>query len=169
MILRDATPDDLPALLDIQNHAIRHLTAAWTESEETLTERTQWFESRKAKGLPVIVAADADGKVLGFASYGPFRGKPGYRFTAEHSVYVTEEAQGRGIGKALLAAVEQHARDAGIHVLIAGIDGENAASFALHEKAGFEHAAKLGEVGAKFGRWLDLHFMTKKLDQRSGP
>jgi len=169
MILRDATHDDLPALLEIQNHAIRHLTAAWTETEETLAERSRWFEDRKAQNLPVIVAVDDDGHVLGFGSYGLFRTKPGYRFTAEHSVYVIAEAQGQGIGRALLAEIETRAAHNGIHVLVAVIDGENLASITLHERAGYSSAGRLPQVGAKFGRWLDLILMSKLLDERPAP
>lgn len=101
--------------------------------------------------------------MLGFASYGDFRPFAGFAATVEHSVYVDPAAQGQGLGRALLAALIDRARAAGLHVMVAGIEAGNTASIALHAKAGFEEAGLLREVGRKFGRWLDLRFMTLRL------
>ena len=84
----------------------------------------EWFAARK-RDFTVLAARDASG-FLGYATYGPFRAPSGYRTTAEHSLYVREEARGRGIGKALLAALIEKARAQGLHVLIGGADSDNA-------------------------------------------
>ena len=83
----------------------------------------------------------------------------GFRHTVEHSVYVEKDNQGAGIGKLLMQALIKRAGENGIHVMIAGIEANNAASIALHEKLGFRNGGTFFEVGKKFGRWLDLTFM----------
>ena len=82
MTIRDAEPRDIPAILALYNQAVRDTTAAWTSREETLDERITWYETRRDNDLPVFVAVDASDAVIGFASYGPFRAREGYRLTA---------------------------------------------------------------------------------------
>ena len=156
--IRDATESDLPAILAITNEAIANTTAVWNSTPATLEARTAWMRDRQARGFPVLVATDG-GEVVGFASFGDFRPFEGYLHTVEHSIYVAPEAQGRGVGKALLAALVGRARALGKHVIVGGIEAGNAASIALHARAGFVETGRLTEVGQKFGRWLDLVFM----------
>ncbi len=163
--IRDADEPDLPRILAITNHAILHTTAVWSLSPTTMDARRAWLRERVAGGFPVLVA-DAAGTVLGFASYGAFRPWEGYRYTVEHSIYVHPEAQGRGVGRALLTALIADAGRRGFHVMIGGIEAGNTASVALHKWAGFEDAGVLREVGRKFDRWLDLLFMRKHLSDR---
>ena len=169
MRLRDAEEADVSAILEISNHAVRCLAANWSETEETLDVRIAWFRAQKADGLPVIVAEDEQGQVVGYGYYGPFRSRSGYRLTIEHSVYVRSDFYGRGIGKALLAELIERARTAGYHLMIGVIDGDNAGSVALHEKCGFQTVGRIPQIGAKFGRWLDLVLMTLVLDDRPAP
>jgi len=169
MKICDAEPRDVPAILEIYNWAIRETTAAWTTRQETLDDRLSWFEGRRDQDLPVLVAADADGTVLGFASYGPFRPKEGYRLTVEHTVYVDPAAQRRGIGRALLERLVEIAASRGVHMMIGAVDGDNAASIGLHEALGFKVAGRLPEVGTKFGRWLDLVLVAKVLGEAEAP
>ncbi len=158
IIIRPMTINDLPQVLDIYNDVILNTTAVYSEQPHTLAMRTAWFNERSEAGFPLLVA-EHEGKVAGFAAYGNFRAWPCYRYTAEHSVYVHQNARGMGISKLLLQQVIELAQQAGIHVLIAGIDSENTASLHLHRRFGFEQVAHFKEVGFKFGRWLDLVFM----------
>lgn len=169
MHLRPAEDRDLPALLAIHNHAVRELTAAWTTIEDTLDDRRLWLEGRRADGLPVLVAVDEADQVLGYGTYGAFRARPGYRLTAEHSVYVATQAQGRGIGKTLMLALIDRARAEGYHVLVGAVDSSNEASLALHASLGFDVSCRLPQVGHKFGRWLDLVLASLVLDDRELP
>jgi phosphinothricin acetyltransferase len=157
----DAREDDLPAITAILNHAASHTTATWHEYPKSDAEMAEWFAARK-KDYVVLAARDASG-LLGYASYGPFRAPSGYRLSAEHSIYVCEDRRGKGIGRALLAALIERARAQGLHVLVGGIDADNQLSIGLHKAFGFEETGRMPEIGRKFGRWLTLAFLQKKL------
>jgi phosphinothricin acetyltransferase len=167
MIVRDAVEADLPAILSIHNAAIAHTTAIWTDRRSDLAERRAWFVERRRAGFPILVA-EVDGAVAGYASYGPFRPHTGYRHTVENSVYVDDRFHRRGIATALLTELLARAAAAGVHVVVAGIDGANTTSIALHKKFGFEIVAQMPEVGRKFDRWLDLTLMQLILDDEGG-
>lgn len=162
-MIRDATDADLPRILAITNQAIAETTALWTIEPATLETRGGWMRDRVAHGFPVIVAEHA-GEVAGFGSYGSFRPHDGYLHTVEHSLYVDPPMQGKGLGRALLAALIERAQADGKHAMVGGVEATNAASIALHRAAGFEAAGTLREVGRKFGRWLDLTFMVRVLN-----
>jgi phosphinothricin acetyltransferase len=152
--IRPATETDLPAILSIYNDAVMKTTAIWNEAPSTLESRRVWFAERRKAGFPVLVADD-DG-VLGYGTFGEFRPFEGYRHTVEHSVYVLDEAQGKGLGRMLLAALIEEARGMGKRVMIGAIDASNYGSLALHEHMGFEETGRLPGVGEKFGKRLDL-------------
>ena len=158
VIIRNANVEDLPQILEIVNHAILHTTSNYLYEVQTLENQLQWFEEKKSKQFPIIVA-DYNGTALGFGTYGTFREKIGYRFTVEHSVYVAPEFIGKGIGKQLLLALIVLAKDEGYHTMIGGIDAANTGSIDFHRKFGFVETGIMKEVGFKFGKWLDLQFM----------
>jgi L-amino acid N-acyltransferase len=160
--VRPAEHDDLEAILAIYNDAIIDTTAVYDYQPRTSDAQRQWFETKQAQRLPVLVAHD-DATIIGFGSFGPFRPWPAYQFTAENSLYVDSAHRRKGAGTALLASLLSTARTAGYHVMVAGIDATNEASLALHRRAGFEPVAHFREVGWKFERWLDLVFMEKML------
>jgi phosphinothricin acetyltransferase len=162
MHLRDATETDLPMILAIYNEIIANTTAVYSESPVSLEDRRAWWQGRLAQNYPVLVAADSGG-VAGFASFGEFRAWPCYRHSVEHSVHVRADRRGEGIGGQLIGALIARAQGLGKHVMIAGIDADNAASIKLHERLQFERVAHLREVGRKFGRWLDLVFLQRVL------
>lgn len=164
MIIRPATANDVYAITDIYNDAVDNTVAIWTEEHTSPAARLDWLNALNHGRYPVLVA-DIDGRVSGYASVGPFRTFPGYRHTAENSVYVHPDFHGRGIGSALLAALIDACQDTTIHVIIAAIEAGNTASLALHHKHGFESAGVLREVGTKWGQWLDLNFMTLTLSK----
>ncbi|WP_440409737.1 N-acetyltransferase family protein [Neorhizobium petrolearium] len=161
-LVRDATEADLPTIMEIYNDAVANTTAIWNEVLVDLENRKEWFAVRKARGFPVLVA-EVGGKVAGYASYGDWRAFDGYRHTVEHSVYVHHDFRGLGIGRLLMLELIARAASNGVHVMIAAIESENAASIRLHEKLGFRIAGKFSEVGTKFGRWLDLTCMELKV------
>ena len=161
--IRAAGEEHLPGIMAIYNHAVENTTAIWNDAVADLENRRDWWRGRIDAGFPVLVAVEGDA-VLGYASYGPFRAFAGYRLTVEHSVYVAEAARRRGVGMALLRALEAEARRAYLHVMLGGIAADNEPSLALHRKLGFRETGRMPEVGRKFGRYLDLVFMQKILD-----
>ncbi|HEX4057831.1 MAG TPA: GNAT family N-acetyltransferase [Galbitalea sp.] len=163
MIIRDAVDADLDAILAIHNHAILHSTAIWVEQTVDRAEREAWFAERRRQGQPVLVAEE-DGLVVGFASYSQWRPRPGYRHTVEDSVYIAGTHHARGIGRALVARLIEHAKAAGHHVMLADIETSNSASIALHKSMGFVDAGQLNEIGTKFGNWLSLTILWLPLE-----
>lgn len=179
--VRAARPADVPAITAIYNALLDSTTHEWTEQQHTESEMAAWLDAKGAAGWPVFVAVDPDadadavddagdgaggGEVVGWASYGDFRDSvrwPGYRFTVEHSIHVAEHAWGRGVGRALLAALVDHARAAGKRVLVAGIDGANERSIAFHARLGFTEVARMPGIGDKWGQRLDLVLMQREL------
>jgi phosphinothricin acetyltransferase len=161
--IRSAGDDDLADILRIYNQAIENTTAVFEYRAHTIEMRRAWFKAKQAASLPVQVALES-GIVLGFASYGPFRAWPAYRYSVELSVYVDESARGRGIGSALVRSILASAREQDLHVVMAGVTSDNAVSLRLHEKLGFVEVAHIREVGYKFGRWLDLKLLQIVLD-----
>lgn len=158
IVVRAATVDDLPTLVEIHNHVVATTDAIYTEQPQTLEERRAWFDDRARRGFPVLVA-DLGGTVLGFASYGDFRDTvrlPGFLGTVEHSVFVAHDMRGRGIGPLLLRSLLDRARAAGVHVMIGAIDAANIASLTMHARLGFVEVGRLPEVAIRHGRRLDL-------------
>ena len=162
MKVRDAEEADLPGVLAIYNEVIAVSTAVFSDQPATLDDRRAWLAQRRGLHYPVLVAEDAKG-VAGFASFGDFRSWPGYRHTVEHSIHVRKDVRRGGVGRLLLEPLIVRAAALGKHILLAGIDGENAASLAFHARFGFVECGRLREVGRKFDRWVDLVFMQRAL------
>ena len=156
-MIRPATRADAPRIAAIWNAVVRDTALTFTSREKTLTEIAAMLDR-----APVLVA-ERGGGTAGFATYGPFRPGPGYAHTREHSVHLAAQARGQGLGRALLTALEQEARQQGIHVLIAAIAGENAGGIAFHAALGYREVGRLMQVGWKFDRWHDLVLMQKTL------
>ena len=169
MTIRDAGPADAPAIAAIYNDAVVNTTAIWNDHQVDAANRLAWLTERRGQGYPVLVAVDALGGVVGYASFGDWRAWDGYRNTVEHSVYVRADQRGAGIGKALMLALIDRTRAIGKHVMVAGIEAGNIGSIRLHEQLGFTQVGLLPQVGMKFGRWLDLTFLQLTLDARATP
>jgi L-amino acid N-acyltransferase len=169
--VRSALASDLAATLAIYNELIGSTTVAWSEQPQTLAERRAWFDEQQRRDFVTLVAVDG-GEVVGMTSYGDFRDSvhwPGYRFTVEHSIHVRGDRRGAGIGRILMAELMARARRNGVHVMVAGIDAENAGSIRFHERLGFVEVARMPETGRKFGRWLDLVLMQRILGEADTP
>jgi len=149
---------DLPQIMSIYNEVIRNSTAVYSEEEFTLARGEAWFDAKIAHGFPVIVTRDAAG-VAGFGTFGEFRAWPCYRHSVEHSVHVRVDRRGQGLGRALVVDLLARAAASSKHVMIAGIDADNAVSIGLHRSLGFTEVGHFHQVGFKFERWLDLVFM----------
>ncbi|MBB1509557.1 GNAT family N-acetyltransferase [Tessaracoccus sp. MC1756] len=158
--IRPAHIRDLPAITDIYNEAGVGTTASYALEPVSVADRQKWFERLTATGYPVLVMEDPDGLIIGYASYGQFRPLEGYRHTVEHSVYIRSGHRTAGAGRMLMTALIDYAQGRGVHVMLGVVDGSNEDSIAFHRRLGFEVAGRLPQVGRKFGRWLDVVFMT---------
>jgi phosphinothricin acetyltransferase len=158
MEIRDATAADLLQIRDIYNSILLASTAIYNDRPVTLEDRETWWRARLANSFPVVVAVDDTG-VLGYGSFGDFRPWPGYRFTVEGTIHIRDGVRGQGIGTRLLDELITRARALGKHVMVAGVDSENAASLHFLTTHGFAPAGELREVGYKFGRYLHLNFL----------
>ena len=120
--------------------------------------------------------AQSDAGILGFAYASPYRPRPAYDRTAEVSVYLAPQAQGRGLAQALYRALFAHLAARGFHTAVAIVTLPNPQSAQLHERCGFAHVGSLQDVGRKFGQWhgtaiyqrmigqVDLHNAVRQLE-----
>jgi len=161
-LIRVATEGDVTAINDIYNHFVLHSTCTYQEEPEPLEGRRAWF-LHHGEQHPVIVAV-REGRVVGWGSLSAYHPRSAYRNTVENSVYIHPEFHGQGIGSLLLQELIERARKLGHRAIIAGIDGDQAASVALHAKFKFQKVGHFRQVGFKFGRWLDVIYMELLLD-----
>jgi phosphinothricin acetyltransferase len=161
--IRPATPADIPAIARIYAHAVEHGTASFEIEAPDPAEMARRQREVVDAGFPYI-AAELDGRLLGYAYAGPYRVRPAYRFTVEDSIYVDHQARRSGVGRMLLDHLIAHATDRGFRQMIAVIgDSAQTASVELHRAAGFRMVGTLESVGHKFGRWLDSVIMQRAL------
>lgn len=158
MIVRDAIASDAPRIAAIQNPIIRETAITFNSEEKTPEMILASFSE-----LPCFLVVEKEGQVLGFASYIQFRRGIGYARAMEHTIVLAPEARGQGAGRALMDAVEDRARRAGVGSMWAGVSGENPDGVLFHAKLGYSEIARLPKVGFKFGRWMDLVLMRKWL------
>ena len=158
MSVREATVQDAAAVTLIWNHYIRETSVTFNAQEKPVEEVADLIGTRPA----FFVALD-QGQVAGFATYGQFRSGVGSARTMEHTIQLAPGASGRGLGRALMTLVEDHARAGGAHSMFAGVSGENPEGRAFHARLGYAETAVLPHVGWKFGRWMDLVLMQKFL------
>ena len=159
MILRDAEIADASVIAEVWNAEIRDGVSTFNSVEKTLADVEAMIADRPGA---VIVAYDG-AAFLGFVTFAQFRGGVGYRFAAEHTVYLTPVARGKGTGRALMGAAEKAAKSLGFQVFVAGISGENTAGQAFHTALGFTEVGRMPDIAMKFERWMSLVLMQKRL------
>ena len=161
--IRAYQTEDTQAILDIINYNILHSTALYDYNIRNYEQQKAILEDKINKGFPVIVA-ELNRELVGVGMYSEFRFREAYKFTVEHSVYVSEKHIGKGIGKVLLSELIQLAKAQGLHTMIGVIDSENQGSIEFHEQFGFKIVGTIKESGYKFDRWLDSVFMQLLLE-----
>ena len=167
MIVRLANAADTEAIGSLLNAHLATTTIEWTDIPQTPDGILKWLEEHET-----TLVAEERGEVVGVAAFGWFRDaakRPGYRFTVENTIHVREDLWRSGVGRALMRALIDEARENGKHTMIAAIDSENEASIRFHERLGFAEVCRLPEIGAKSGRWLDLVVLQLRLDERAAP
>jgi phosphinothricin acetyltransferase len=153
-------PAHAEGMRSIYNREVESGTATFDITPRSLEDQLEWI-SEHSGAHPAVVAVTNEGDVVGFGSLSPYRPRAAYSTSVEDSVYVAEEFQGLGIGRAVLEELLRLAEAHGFHAVLARIAGDNEASVALHVACGFELIGTEHEVGRKFGRWLDVVCMER--------
>jgi L-amino acid N-acyltransferase YncA len=162
-LIRDSNAADIPTITAIYAHWVTHGLASFEVEPPEAAEMARRRDAVLASAFPYLVAEAPEG-VLGYAYASAYRTRPAYRFTVENSVYVAPGAGRRGIGLALMEEVIARCTAAGFRQMVAVIgDSGNAASIALHKRAGFSPAGLLQAAGWKHGRWVDSVLMQRPL------
>jgi L-amino acid N-acyltransferase YncA len=165
LVIRPSSAADLPALTRIYGQAVTDGTGTFELEPPDQAEMARRRDEVLAKGLPWLVA-ERDAVVLGYAYANHFRPRRAYRFCLEDSVYLDPAAQGRGVGRLLLAELLAQCEARGARQMLAVIgDAANAGSIAVHRACGFEPAGQFKAAGWKFDRWLDVVLMQRSLGE----
>jgi phosphinothricin acetyltransferase len=161
--IRPSTEADVASVQAIYAHHVLAGLASFEIEPPDLDEIRRRRQAVVERGFPYLVA-EIEGGIVGYAYAGPYRARPGYRFSCENSIYIRRGWEGRGIGKALLAPLIAGCEAMGMRQMVAVIgDSANLASINLHKSLGFEMAGNLRSIGFKFGRWLDSVLMQRAL------
>lgn len=164
--LRDATPDDVPAIHAIYAHHVEHGRASFEEVIPSVDDMRLRYGEVLKKHLPYIVA-ERDGEVLGYAYASSYRARSAYRFAIEDSIYIGHRHTGEGLGRALLAELIARCEAGPWRQMVAVVaitaSGEGAGSVAVHERLGFRTVGRLESVGLKHGQWIDTVLMQRPL------
>ena len=160
MTIRPVRAEDMPAIAAIYAHAVENDTASFELVAPDAAEMERRWRAR-GEAYPYLVA-EWDGVVAAYAYAGPFRARPAYRATCENSIYVSPDAQRRGLGRALMTALIDDCARRGYRQMVAGVSGGKA-SIALHEALGFHVVGTFTAVGFKFGRWVDVVMLQRAL------
>ena len=162
--IRDARLDDAPALVAIYNHFVDHTIVTFEEAPVPAADFARRMQAITDATLPYLVA-ERRGQVVGYASATRWKERSGYRFAVEATVYLAPDEAGRGLGSALYAALFERLEAWGAHTVMGGIALPNDTSVALHEKFGMRKVAHFEAVGFKFGRWIDVGYWQRVLQQ----
>jgi phosphinothricin acetyltransferase len=159
---RLATPDDAAAIAAIYNEGIAERIATF-ETEPRTAEQIAAQLRDKGDRFPTIVA-EHDGRIVAWASAGPYRARPAYSGVAEHSVYVARSARGQGAGRVVLDAMCRAYAERGFWKIVSRIFPENIASLVLHERCGFRVVGTYKRHGKLDGQWRDCVIVERRLD-----
>ena len=164
--IRPIEDRDIAACLAIYNYYIEHTTITFEEEPLSLADFSA--RVRRICGSYPYLVAEEGGTVVGYAYLDAYNERSAYRYTADLSIYLAHDCLSRGVGSALLAAIERLAEQQGLRNIVSIITEENARSLAFHERHGYREVGRLYKSGLKFGRWLDVAFYQKTLPQNAG-
>ncbi len=167
--IRSAQPADAIAISAIYGFHVTDGSGTFEEVAPAADEIRRRMESVRARGLPWVVA-EAAGRVIGYCYASPYHSRSAYRFTVQSSVYVVPEWQHRGVGLSLLNQIADACRQLGYCQIMAAVgDSHNDTALRLHARAGFRTIGHALRVGVKFGRWVDVVYMQRVLDDPAAP
>ena len=159
MEIRDVKKEDIAGIMEIYRYYVEETDITFEYVMPTEEEFTGRVEKILEK-YPYLVEQE-DGKIVGYAYAGTFKGRAAYDWAVETTVYVDRDCHGKGIGKALYEELEKLLKEQNIQNLNACITFPNEPSEAFHRKMGYRTVAHFEKCGYKFGRWLDMIWMQK--------
>jgi phosphinothricin acetyltransferase len=164
--IRRAEAPDLPRLVDIYNHYVRHTHITFHTEPFTAGSRRSWFEQFSHTGPYRLLVAENENGVVGYASSTEFKPREAYRSSVETTIYLDHRHTGGGVGAALYnALLDELVAEPAAHRAYGGVALPNAASVALHERAGFVKVGTYHEVGFKLGQFWDVAWFEKDLSK----
>jgi L-amino acid N-acyltransferase YncA len=161
MPIRPAGRADAEAMTAIYNEGIADRVATFETRPREPHEVAAWL----ADGLPLLVATDEDGAVVGFARVAPYSDRCVYQGVGEHGVYVARAARGGQVGRRLLEALAAASERAGLYKLTSRVFADNAASRAVHRAAGFHEVGIQRRHGRLDGEWKDCVLVERLLGE----
>lgn len=160
--IRDAKLEDLARICEIFNQVIESGNVIYQDKLFTMDDMNPWYQNKKAKNYPVIVA-EQNNRVIGFGACDVFRARECYSTTSELAVHLHKDFRGQGIGTKIIQTLEEKSKQQGIHSMVACIDSGNTGSVLLHERLGFRIVGTMREVACKQGQWLNLVILEKTI------
>lgn len=156
MEIRQMTAEDYPEVVRIYEQGIK------TENATFRTEALPYEEWTKHHHAHSRLVAMEDEQLLGWVALSPFSSIPAYAGVAEISLYIAEEARGKGVGTRLMEDVIQASEAAGIWTLQSQVFPENQASLRLHERFNFREVGRRERIGRLGGRWRDTVLLERR-------
>ncbi|MBV9842635.1 MAG: N-acetyltransferase [Sphingomonadaceae bacterium] len=166
--IRSVSRDDAAPIAAIYAHYVTNTAVTFEEVPPDAAEMRARIETVSATH-PWLIAATADGDLLGYAYGRPYHGRAAYRWTCETAIYLAHDRRGRGTGRALYAPLLDTLTDQGFVAAIASITVPNAESSRFHEALGFTFVGRMTAIGYKLGRWHDVGYWQRDLGPRSSP
>lgn len=170
VVIRPASPEDAPALLDIYAPYVRE-TAVSFEYDVPSPEEFRGRIRKTLERYPYLLA-EAEGEILGYAYTGPFKSRAAYGWAVETSIYLRRDRQGQGLGRRLYGALEDLSRAQGVQNLNACVACPEAEdpyltwnSVNFHAHLGFRLVGEFYKCGYKFGTWYNMAWMEKLLGE----
>ena len=161
MVIRPATEDDLPGIVEILNYTVANSIATFATRPTSVAERRDWFERFSSTGPHRLLVARRGDLVLGYACSQPYRDHEAFRETVEVAIALDVGCRGQGVGSLLYRALFDLLAGEPVHVALAGIALPNDASVALHRKFGFTEVGTFREYAVKNGRYLSSLWMQR--------
>lgn len=158
-VIRPLTVADLDRVIEVYNHAVRCTDATLDTDEKSVEEMAAWLD--RHGGRYPAVGAEVNGVLAGYGTLSPFAARGGYLASAEASVYVAPDSQGRGVGAALCGWLTDHAEHSGLSTVVALISSTNSASLRMVARIGYQNNGVLSHIGYKLG-----HFVSLEVHQR---
>ncbi|PSL28914.1 GNAT family N-acetyltransferase [Chitinophaga ginsengisoli] len=162
MTYRNATLQDLPAIVAIYNTTIAGRMVTADTEPVTVESRIHWFNVHSPEKRPLWMVED-NGVTVGWASFQSFYGRPAYDGTCEISIYLHEDQRGKGYGKTILRYAMEQCPSIGVHTLLGFIFAHNLPSLRLFEQLGFTEWAHLPNIAVLDGVERSLNILGKRI------